>query len=193
MASAVGGYTTTFGKDEPMGSYEDIDKATCFFIIGSNTSEAHPVLFRRIARRKQVEPGVKVIVADPRRTNTSRIADMHIAFKPGSDLHLMHSMAWVIVNEELDNPRFWQRHVGFVSPDGKPATFEEYKAFLEQYRPEIVAPICRIPVEQIYAAARTFAESSATMSLWCMGINQRVQGVFANKQIHKLHIITGQN
>lgn len=192
MASAVGGYTTTFGKDEPMGTYADIDKATCFFIIGSNTSEAHPVLFRRIARRKQVEPGVKIIVADPRRTNTSRIADMHIAFRPGTDLHLMHSMAWVIVNEELDNPRFWQRHVNFMSPDGKPATFEEYKAFLEDYRPEKVAQICRVPVEQIYEAARTFAESSATMSLWCMGINQRVQGVFANNLIHNLHLITGQ-
>ena len=192
MASAVGGYTSTFGKDEPMGSYADIDKATCFFIIGSNTSEAHPVLFRRIARRKQVEPGVKIIVADPRKTNTARIADMHIAFKPGSDLHLMHSMAWVILNEELDNPRFWQRHVGFVGPDGKPATFEDYKAFLEQYRPEIVAPICRIPEKQIYEAARAFAESNATMSLWCMGINQRVQGVFANNLIHNLHLITGQ-
>ncbi|MBQ9537616.1 MAG: nitrate reductase [Desulfovibrionaceae bacterium] len=192
MASAVGGYTTTFGKDEPMGSYEDIDKATCFFIIGSNTSEAHPVLFRRVARRKQVEPGVKIIVADPRRTNTSRIADIHIAFRPGTDLALMHSMAWVIIHEELDNPRFWNRHVNFINPEGQPATFEDYKAFLEQYRPEKVAEICQIPVQQIYDAGRIFAESAATMSLWCMGINQRVQGVFANNLIHNLHLLTGQ-
>ena len=192
MASAVGGYLSTFGKDEPMGTYADIDKATCFFIIGSNTSEAHPVLFRRIARRKQMEPGVKIIVADPRRTNTARIADLHIPFRPGTDLALMHSMAWVIVNEELDNPRFWQRHVGFVDGEGKPSTFEGYKEFLEAYRPEKVAEICRIPVESIYTAARTFAESSASMSLWCMGINQRVQGVFANNLIHNLHLITGQ-
>lgn len=176
MASAVGGYVTSFGKDEPMGTYADIDQATCFFIIGSNTSEAHPVLFRRIARRKQVEPGVKIIVADPRRTNTSRIADMHVAFRPGTDLAFMHSMAWVIINEELDNPRFWQRYVNFMDAEGKPSDFEGYKAFLENYRPEKVAEICRVPVEQIYGAARAFAESAATMSLWCMGINQRVQG-----------------
>lgn len=192
MASAVGGYTTTFGKDEPMGTYGDIDNATCFFIIGSNTSEAHPVLFRRIARRKQVEPGVKIIVADPRRTNTSRIADMHIPFRPGTDLALMNAMAWVIINEELDNPRFWQKHAAFADMEGKPADFEAYKAFLEQYRPEKVAEICKIPVQQIYDAARTFAESSATMSLWCMGINQRVQGVAANNLIHNLHLLTGQ-
>lgn len=192
MASAVGGYTTTFGKDEPMGCYADIDSATCFFIIGSNTSEAHPVLFRRIARRKQVDPGVRIIVADPRRTNTSRIADLHIAFRPGTDLALMHAMAWVIINEELDDPRFWQRHACFKLADGTPSDFEGYKAFLEQYRPDIVAGICRIPEEQIRTAARLFAESAATMSLWCMGINQRIQGVFANNLIHNLHLITGQ-
>ena len=83
MASAVGGYVTTFGKDEPCGSYDDIDNATCLFIIGSNTSECHPILFRRIADRKQANPHVKIIVVDPRKTNTARIADMHLAFKPG--------------------------------------------------------------------------------------------------------------
>ena len=150
MASAVGGYTTSFGKDEPMGTYADIDSASCFFIIGSNTSEAHPVLFRRIARRRQSAPGVKIIVADPRRTNTSRIADMHIAFRPGTDLALMHSMAWVIIHEELDNARFWQRYVNFMGPDGKPADFDAYRAFLEDYRPERAAKLCNIPEEQIY-------------------------------------------
>lgn len=192
MASAVGGYLSTFGKDEPMGTYADIDRATCFFIIGSNTSEAHPVLFRRIARRKQSEPGVKIIVADPRRTNTSRIADLHIPFRPGTDLALMHSMAWVIINEELDNPRFWQKYVNFADGKGEPSSFEAYKAFLEDYTPEKAAEICKVPADDIRKAARLFAESSATMSLWCMGINQRVQGVFANNLIHNLHLITGQ-
>ena len=192
MASAVGGYTTTFGKDEPMGSYSDIDKATCFFIIGSNTSEAHPVLFRRIARRKQAEPGVKVIVADPRRTNTSRIADLHIQFRPGTDLALMNSMAWVILHEELDTPRFWNKYATFMNLEGKPATMEEYKAFLEDYTPAKVAAICNIPEAQIWEAAKTFAESTASTSLWCMGINQRVQGVAANNLIHNLHLLTGQ-
>ncbi|NHZ48818.1 nitrate reductase [Nitratidesulfovibrio liaohensis] len=192
MASAVGGYVTSFGKDEPMGTYEDIDQASCFFIIGSNTSEAHPVLFRRIARRKQATPGVKIIVADPRRTNTSRIADLHIAFRPGTDLALMNSMAWVMIHEELDNARFWGKYVAFKDNEGKDCTFDDYKAFLEDYRPEKAAAICHIPEEQIWQAARLFAESPATMSLWCMGINQRVRGVWANNLIHNLHLISGQ-
>lgn len=192
MASAVGGYLTSYGKDEPMGTYADIDSADCFFIIGSNTSEAHPVLFRRIARRKQSAPGVKIIVADPRRTNTSRIADLHIAFRPGTDLALMHSMAWVIINDEIDNPRFWMKYVDFMGKDGKPSNFEGYRQFLEDYRPDKAAAICHVPEEQIYKAAHMFAESTATTSLWCMGINQRVQGVHANNLIHNLHLLTGQ-
>lgn len=191
MASAVGGYVTTFGKDEPMGTYADIDHASCFFIIGSNTSEAHPVLFRRVARRKQAEPGVKIIVADPRRTNTSRIADEHVAFRPGTDLAFMHSMAWVIIYDEMDNPRFWNKYVTFMDPEGKPADFEAYKAFLEDYRPDKVAKLCGVPEKQIYKVARMFAEASATTTLWCMGINQRVQGVWANNCIHNLHLLTG--
>ncbi len=190
MASAVGGYTTTFGKDEPMGTYNDIDAASCFFIIGSNTSEAHPVLFRRIARRKETSPGVKIIVCDPRRTNTSRIADIHVTFKPGTDLALLNGMAYVIIREELDSSRFHGKYCNFMKGENK-VSFDEYKAFLEDYTPEKVEAITGIPAATVVQVARTFAESPATISLWCMGINQRVRGVWANNLIHNLHLLTG--
>lgn len=192
MASAVGGYTTTFGKDEPMGTYNDIDNATCFFIIGSNTSEAHPVLFRRIARRKQNSPDVKVIVVDPRRTNTSRIADIHLHFKPGTDLALLNGMAHVIFKEELDDYRFMDRYVIFKDNEGNDKTLEEYKAFVAEYTPEKVQEITGIPAPMVVRVAKMFAESANTLSLWCMGINQRSRGVWANNLIHNLHLITGQ-
>ncbi|MDR2892394.1 MAG: nitrate reductase [Deltaproteobacteria bacterium] len=191
MASAVGGYTTTFGKDEPMGTYYDIDNATCFFIIGSNTSEAHPVLFRRIARRKQFNPDVKIIVVDPRRTNTSRIADLHLHFKPGTDLALLNGMAHVIIKDELDDYRFHGRHCVFKDNDGSERTFEDYKAFLAEYTPERVQEITGISAENVVKVARLFAESPNTLSLWCMGINQRSYGVWANNLIHNLHLLTG--
>lgn len=192
MASAVGGYTTTFGKDEPMGTYNDIDNATCFFIIGSNTSEAHPVLFRRIARRKQNSPDVKVIVVDPRRTNTSRIADVHVHFKAGTDLALLNGMAHIIFKEELDDYRFIERQLIFKDNDGNDKTLDEYKAFVAGYTPEKVEEITGIPAAQVVRVARMFAESANTLSLWCMGINQRSRGVWANNLIHNLHLITGQ-
>lgn len=191
MASAVGGYTTTFGKDEPMGTYNDIDNAGCFFIIGSNTSEAHPVLFRRIARRKQNSPDVKIIVVDPRRTNTSRIADIHLTFKPGTDLALLNGMAYVIFREELDDYRFHTKYAVFKDNEGNNRTLEEYKAFLAGYTPEKVQEITGIPADMVIKVAKMFAESPATLSLWCMGINQRIKGVWANNLIHNLHLITG--
>ena len=114
MASAVGGYLTSFGADEPIGGYSDLEKAHCFFIIGSNTAEAHPVLFRRIMRRKLDNPDtVKVINVDPRISQTSRIADMHLQFKPGTDLALLNAMAHVIVEEKLYDEEFIKNYATF--------------------------------------------------------------------------------
>lgn len=191
MASAVGGYVTTFGKDEPSGTYDDIDAATCLFIIGSNTSECHPILFKRIAARKQADPNVKIIVVDPRKTNTARIADMHVSFKPGTDLAILNSMAYVIIQEELDNYRFHSKYVNFMDNKKNKLTFKDYQKFLEDYTPEKAEKLSGVPASTIKKMAKIFAESSATMSLWTMGINQRIRGVWANNLIHNLHLLTG--
>ncbi|MCG8335811.1 MAG: nitrate reductase [Proteobacteria bacterium] len=191
MASAVGGYVTTFGKDEPMGTYDDIDAASCFFIIGSNTSECHPIIFKRIARRKQADPNVKIIVVDPRRTNTARIADLHVPFKPGTDLAILNAMAYHILDDELDNPRFHARYANFMTPDGKKANLNTYFKFLRDYTPEKAEKISGVPAATIRKMATWFAESPASMSLWCMGVNQRIRGVWANNLISNLHLLTG--
>jgi len=192
MASAVGGYVTTFGKDEPCGSYDDIDAATCFFIIGSNTSECHPILFKRIAKRKQSDPNVKIIVVDPRKTNTARIADLHVSFKPGTDLAILNAMAYHIIDEELDNPRFHSKYVTFMDNEKNKLTFDDYCKFLQDYTPEKAEEISGVPAATIRKMATWFAESSATMSLWCMGLNQRIRGVWANNLTSNLHLLTGQ-
>ncbi len=196
MASAVGGYITSFGADEPIGSYANIEKARCFFIIGSNTAEAHPVLFRRIMRRKlDHKDEVKVINADPRVSPTSRIADMHLQFMPGTDLALLHAMAYVIIREGLTDKGFMENYAVFrVGKDKKQVDFEAYKKFLEDYSPEKAARLCggNITPDKIKTVARWFATSGATVSMWTMGINQRKRGVWANNLIHNLHIITGQ-
>ncbi|MCP4349251.1 MAG: nitrate reductase [Desulfobacterales bacterium] len=191
MASAVGGYVTTFGKDEPCGSFDDIENATCFFLIGSNTSECHPVIFKKIAARKGANPNVKVIVVDPRKTNTARIADVHVSFRPGTDLAILNSMAQVIIKEELDDYRFHSKYVTFMGNDKNKSDFEGYKKFLEDYTPEKVEKLSGVPAETIVKIAKMFAESAATMSMWCMGLNQRIRGVWANNLVSNLHLLTG--
>ncbi|HHI98133.1 MAG TPA: twin-arginine translocation signal domain-containing protein, partial [Thermodesulfatator atlanticus] len=161
MASAVGGYITSFGADEPIGSYADIEKAYCIFIIGSNMAEAHPVLFRRVMRRKLDNPReVTVINADPRVSPTSRIADIHLQFKPGTDLALLNAMAYVIVEEKLYNEDFISNYCTFrVGKQKKEVNFEEYKKFLAAYTPERAAQICggNITPDLIRKVARIFA------------------------------------
>lgn len=114
MASAVVGYLYTFGKDEPYGSYDDLDvpdpdykrHADTFFIIGNNTAEAHPIPFGRIAAVKSKNPDkVKVILADPRKTRSGTIADLWLPFATGRDLALINSIAYVITHE-LDKAKY---------------------------------------------------------------------------------------
>lgn len=193
MASAVGGYVTTFGKDEPMGCYEDIDHADVFLLIGSNTAECHPVIYQRIVRRKKEGKDVKVIVVDPRRTPTARIADLHISFTPGADLAIMNAMAHVLVSEKLVDDEFITQHLVFGEGAEANRTWLDYQLFLGDYSPAKVAQAAGCRAEDIVTAARWFGERGKTaMSMWTMGLNQRTKGVWANNLVHNLHLITGK-
>ncbi|MFQ5580406.1 MAG: molybdopterin oxidoreductase family protein [Nitrospiria bacterium] len=191
MASAAFGYVQTFGKDEPMGCYEDIDHATCFFLIGANSYECHPVLFERILLRRRQDRRVKLIVVDPRRTKTASYADHFIQPLPGTDLLLLNAMAYVMVEDQLINQAFIEEHCRFAG-DGGVTDMAGYRAFLQDYSPEKVAPEMGIAPSQIREVAYIFARSKATMSLWTMGINQRTQGVYLNNTLNGLHLLTGQ-
>ena len=193
MAGAVGGYLTTFGKDEPMGCYEDIDSADVFLLIGTNTAEAHPILFRRIMKRKQTGKDVKVVVLDPRRTPTSRIADLHISFTPGTDLAILNAMAHVLLAEGMVDEGFVDRHLAFGEGTEPGKSLADYQAFLAAYSPEKAAAVSGARAEDIVTAARWFgAKGRTAMSMWTMGLNQRTRGVWANNLVHNLHLITGK-
>ncbi len=194
MASAVGGYVTTFGKDEPMGSYDDIDHARVFFLVGSNTAESHPVIFDRILMNRQSGPRAKVIVVDPRKTPVRAAADLHLAPIPGYDLAIFHAMAYVIVRENLFSQEFVDANVAFKTVvDGTPqqVSWDDYQSFLEDFTPEKAAEVAGVSAQEIVEAARLFAQGP-TVSFWTMGLNQRTTGVWANNLIHNLHLLTGQ-
>ena len=193
MASATAGYVTSFGKDEPMGCYEDIDHADVFLIVGSNTAEAHPVIFRRIVQRKERGSKVKVVVLDPRRTPTSRIADLHVSFTPGTDLAILNAMAHVLVAERMVDEAFVRDHVAFGEGAEVGRTMADYRNFLQDYTPQRVAALAGCRAEDIVTAARVFGERGrAAMSMWTMGLNQRTKGVWANNLVHNLHLLTGK-
>jgi nitrate reductase NapA len=193
MASAAGGYLTAFGKDEPMGCYEDLDHADVFLIVGSNMAEAHPVLWMRVLDRKEKNPATKIIVIDPRRTRTAAWADLHLACKPGMDLSVLNAMAHVIAKEGLADEEFLRKHVVFGAGTEANKTWDDYRRFLEAYTPERAAADSGCRAEDIALAARWFgARGKEAMSLWTMGVNQRTQGVWLNNLIMNLSLITGK-
>jgi nitrate reductase NapA len=196
MASAVGGYLNTYGTDEPAGTYDDFEDCDCFFIIGANMAECHPMLFRRIIDRKSVNPArIKVIVADPRYSPTAKYSDLHLKFRPGYDMYLINAMAQVIVEEGLAD----QEHLKFcafrkgLKTKGDFMDFTAYKKFLDDYTPEKVADKVGVPAADIRKAARWFGRRGFTaMSMWTMGINQRTKGVHLNCQLNNLNLLTGK-
>ena len=183
MSSAVAGYKATLGADAPPCSYEDIAHADCLLIAGSNTAWAHPVLFRRIEDARAARPGMKLIVVDPRRTDTAEAADLHLAILPGTDIALYNAMLHVLLWEDLVDADYIRAHT-----EG----FDALKAIVRDYTPAMAADICGVKAEDIVTAARWFGLAPAALSLYCQGLNQSSHGTDNNAAIIHLHLATGK-
>jgi assimilatory nitrate reductase catalytic subunit len=183
MSSAVAGYKQTLGADAPPCSYADILHAKVIFIAGANPAVAHPIVFRFIEDAKAANPDLKIIVADPRLSESAEIADLHLALKPGSDIALFNGMLHVLIDEGLVDQSYVAAHtIGF-------ATLAET---VKAYPPAVVAELCGVSEASIVQAARWFGQSAASLSLYCQGLNQSVHGTHNNAGIIHLHLATGQ-
>ena len=183
MSSAVAGYKATLGADAPPACYDDVNHAQCLFIVGSNAAWAHPILFRRIEDARAANPGMKVIVADPRRTDTAGMADLFLPIQPGSDVMLFHGMLHLMLWEGWTDAEYIAAHT---------TGFDELKALVREATPERVAQVCGISVADLTTAAQWFATSKATLSLYCQGLNQSSSGTAKNAALINLHLATAQ-
>jgi formate dehydrogenase alpha subunit len=184
MASAAFGYKSSLGSDGPPASYADIDLADCFLLLGTNTADCHPVIFKRIKQRKLAEPKkVTVIAVDPRRTETADFADLHLPIRPGSDIALLNAMLGILIEQDLVDGEFIASHTH---------GFRAIKEIVKKYPPARAAEICSVAECLIVEAALIFAMSKNALSLWSMGINQSSVGVHKNNAIHNLHLATGK-
>jgi ferredoxin-nitrate reductase len=182
MSSAVAGYAKTLGEDSVPVSYEDIELADCFLITGANPAWCHPILFRRIEAHKQANPDVKLIVVDPRKTQTCALADLHLQITPGTDIYLYNAIARILIeNGEVD--------FDFISKHTE--DFEKYRDSVFKYTVEEAALNCDVPVNNIRTAASYIAASKGFLTLWAMGLNQSVIGVNKNIALISLNLITG--
>ena len=183
MSSAVAGYKRSLGADAPPCNYEDIEQTDCLLIAGSNMAYAHPVLFRRLEEAKAKRPEMRIIVIDPRRTDTCELADLHLALQPGTDVALFHGLLHILMWEGWIDRRFIDQHT-----EG----FDALKTLVRDYTPQMVSELCGIPVADLQTCARLIGSAPSFLSLWCMGLNQSSSGSAKNSALINLHLATGQ-
>lgn len=183
MSSAVVGYKKTFGEDSVPGSYTDIELADTFLIAGANPAWCHPILFRRIEQHKINNPDVRIIVADPRRTDTAAFADLHLQLLPGTDVFLYHAIGRYLLKKGFVDKHFIDHHTeGFLA-------FK--KAVLSMSMKEL-SELCGVSEADIKKAATIIGKSKRFISLWAMGLNQSTVGTDKNFALMNLSLVTGQ-
>jgi len=183
MSSAVVGYKKTFGEDSVPISYDDIELADTFLISGANPAWCHPILFRRIEKRKEENPDVQVIVIDPRKTDSANFADIHLQLLPGTDVVLYNAIGRCLYKRGLIDEDFINNHT-----EG----FEDYKDLIFKTSLKQASKLCGVPERDIQKAADTIGLSKGFISMWAMGLNQSVVGTDKNVSLLNLSLITGQ-
>ncbi|VAX14940.1 Periplasmic nitrate reductase [hydrothermal vent metagenome] len=218
MASAVAGFMKTFGIDEPMGSYDDIEHADTFVLWGANMSEMHPILFSRIMNRKLSNKGVKLYNMSTIDNRSSALADDVLIFTPQSDLAIANYIANYIIQTGAVNEAFVKKHCNFkVGPTdigyglrashpleqgqknrnkagaGKMTDFAAYKKFVSEYDIEKAHKISGVPKDKLLTLAKQYADPKRRVtSFWTMGMNQHTRGTWINNIVYNIHLLTGK-
>ena len=162
-------------------SISDIVEADVLFVIGSNTTETHPVLSLQMKRAVR-ERGAKLILVDPRRIELSLFAHMHLRHQPGTDVALINAMAHVILEEGLEDRAFIE---------ARTENFDAYEEAVRDWTPERAASITGVPADLIVDAARLYANANASMIFWAMGITQHTTGTDNVKSLANLAMLCG--
>jgi nitrate reductase NapA len=218
MASAVAGFIRTFGADEPMGCYDDLEHADAFVLWGSNMAEMHPILWSRLTDRRLTHEKCQVAVLSTFKNRNFDLADNAMVFKPQTDLAILNYIARHIISTGRVNKEFIANHVNFVRgnddigyglrPEDEreknavnatkaggstPIDFEEYVQFVEKYDADYVSELSGVPRENLEKLAELYADPDIkVVSYWTMGFNQHTRGTWANNLVYNIHLLTGK-
>jgi nitrate reductase NapA len=198
MASAVTGFLSVYGVDEPAGCYQDLDACDVAILWGNNPAEMHPVLFSRLMDRRTRGEKVQLIDIGTRKTRTTESADQFLCFKPHTDLAIANGIAHLLIKNGTYDKAFVEQHCNFridtTEPSlfGEASTFDAYRRLLEPYTPEYVEQISGVPAADIRMLGDLFGRRDVRItSLWCMGMNQHTRGTDINRLVHGIHLLSG--
>ncbi|MDH5832117.1 periplasmic nitrate reductase subunit alpha [Luteimonas sp. M1R5S18] len=218
MASAVTGFMRTFGMDEPMGCYDDIEAADAFVLWGSNMAEMHPILWTRVTDRRLSNAHVKVAVLSTFEHRSFDLADIPMVFRPQTDLVILNYIANHIIQSGQVNREFVDRHTSFKrgnddigyglrpehplqaaaknagDPNGGTAIdFDEFARFVAPYTLERTVEMTGVERGWLQQLAELYADPKVkVMSFWTMGFNQHTRGTWANNMVYNIHLLTGK-
>ncbi len=218
MASAVAGFIRTFGADEPMGCYDDLENADAFVLWGSNMSEMHPILWSRLTDRRLTHSHVRVHVLSTYEHRCFDLADNGMVFTPQTDLAILNFIAHYIISNGLVNHSFLKKHVNIRKGNAdigyglrptdplqkaasnankaggsQPMSFKDFSKFVSDYTVEKVAKLSGVPEEKLIKLAKVYADPKTKVtSYWTMGFNQHTRGTWANNLIYNVHLLVGK-
>jgi assimilatory nitrate reductase catalytic subunit len=183
MSSAVAGHQRAFGEDIVPASYDDLDEADLIVLVGSNTAWCHPVVYQRIMAARAAR-GTKVVVIDPRRTETCEEADLHLALKPGTDVALMNGLLAHCRREGLVDEAYLAAHVD--APDGF------WDGLGTDHDLWSIARTCDLLPADLQRFYELFAATPRTVTMFSQGINQSIRGTDQVNAIINVHLATGR-
>lgn len=218
MASAVAAFMRTFGIDEPMGCYDDLESADAFVLWGSNMAEMHPILWSRLTNRRLTANHVKVAVLSTFNNRCFELADLPMVFTPQTDLVILNYIANHIIEKGKVNEDFVKNHVNFrlgntdigygLRPDNpleekaanvkdgggsKECSFEEYAKFVSEYTLDKAHAMSGVPKKDLEALAEIYGDpKTKVVSYWTMGFNQHTRGTWVNNLVYNVHLLTGK-
>lgn len=181
MVSTAMGFISTFGADAPPTCYADIEEADLFLIAGTNMAVSLPVIFNRVCAARKTN-GARIIVVDPRKTETASIADIHLQIRPGTDVALNNALAYILLEDGFVHEEQVEHYT---------TGLDDLKSVLKEYSPSRAARITGCTREQIFKAAHLIGHAKAMLTFWLQGYNQSTQAVFKNNTLHNLSLLTG--
>ncbi len=181
-ASTIAGLAMCYGSGAMSNSMDDIaEQAAAMFIIGSNTTEQHPV-FGTMIRQAVLRRGAKLVVADPRKIDMTEFATLHLRQKPGTDVALINGLMYIILKNGWQDQKFM---------DERCEGFAEFEATVQGYSPRVAAEITGVPVEDLHRAAVILSQSRPMAVIWAMGITQHTTGVLNVLSLGNLQMLLG--
>ncbi|MEA2867004.1 MAG: assimilatory nitrate reductase catalytic subunit, partial [Bradyrhizobium sp.] len=184
MSSSVAGHRRAFGADTVPGCYEDLDEADLLVLTGSNAAWCHPVLFQRMLANKQ-QRGARIVVIDPRRTDTAEGADLFLGLKPGTDTALFSGLLVHLADNGALDPEYIERHT---------SGFEDALARARSIAGGIAATALATGLSELDVAAffQMFGDTPRVVTLYSQGVNQSAQGTDKVNAIINCHLATGR-